>query len=124
MDAIENAGAVCRNRVVVSVAVLVELVVERDERVDVDVVADDAELDAADEKRALARYEALVSPIARRYKNSAVTAHRAFLGSSSVKARLRDVILRIAPDRLLERSVRRVFDAERPLTDLPVSHPG
>lgn len=70
---------------------------------------------------ALARYEELVTPIARRYKNSAVTAHRAFLGSSPFKARLRDVILRVAPNRLLERGVRRFFDAECPLADLPVS---
>ncbi len=70
---------------------------------------------------ALSRYEALVTPIARRYKDSAITAHRTFLGSSRLEARLRDVILRVAPDRLLERSVRRFFDAERPLADLPVS---
>ena len=70
---------------------------------------------------ALARYEELVTPIARRYKGSAITAHRAFLGTSLFKARLRDVILRVAPDRLLERGVRRFFDAERPLADLPVS---
>lgn len=76
---------------------------------------------AGDLATALARYEELATPIACRYKNSAVTAHRVFLGSSPFKARLRDVILRLAPNRLLERSVRRFFDAERPLTDLPVS---
>src|SRR2546428_12713731 len=70
---------------------------------------------------ALARYEEVMTPIARRYKNSAVTAHRAFLGSSSFKARLRDVILRFIPERLLERGVRRFFDAERPLADVPAS---
>lgn len=69
---------------------------------------------------ALGRYEELVTPIARRYKASAMTAHRAFLGTSLFKARLRDVILRVAPDRLFERGVRRFFDAERPLADLPM----
>jgi len=68
---------------------------------------------------ALARYEEVMTPIARRYKDSAVTAHRAFLGSSVFKARVRDLILRLAPDRLFERGVRRFFDAERPLADLP-----
>jgi 2-polyprenyl-6-methoxyphenol hydroxylase-like FAD-dependent oxidoreductase len=68
----------------------------------------------------LARYDEVMTPIARRYKRSAVTAHRAFLGSNVFKARLRDVILRIIPDRLLEHGVRRFFDAERPLADLPV----
>jgi len=68
---------------------------------------------------ALARYEEVMTPIARRYKDSALTAHRAFLGSSVFKARLRNLILRLAPDRLFERGVRRFFDAERPLADLP-----
>jgi 2-polyprenyl-6-methoxyphenol hydroxylase-like FAD-dependent oxidoreductase len=72
----------------------------------------------------LARYEEVMTPVARRYKNSAVGAHRALLGSSAVKARLRDVVLRWAPDRLLERGVRRFFDAERPLADLPASASG
>jgi 2-polyprenyl-6-methoxyphenol hydroxylase-like FAD-dependent oxidoreductase len=70
---------------------------------------------------ALARYEEVMTPIARRYKNSAVSAHRAFLGSSPFKAWLRDVILRFMPNRILERGVRRFFDAERPLADLPKS---
>jgi 2-polyprenyl-6-methoxyphenol hydroxylase-like FAD-dependent oxidoreductase len=69
----------------------------------------------------LRRYEAIMTPIALRYKNSALTAHRAFLGSSRIKASLRDVILRFVPERLLERGVRRFFDAERPLADLPAS---
>jgi hypothetical protein len=62
-----------------------------------------------------------MTPIARRYKKSAVSAHRAFLGSSPIKARLRDVILRWLPERLLERGVRRFFDAERSPADLPAS---
>jgi 2-polyprenyl-6-methoxyphenol hydroxylase-like FAD-dependent oxidoreductase len=74
-----------------------------------------------DRAAALARYEAVMTPIARRYKDSAVTAHRAFLGSSRFIARLRDVFLRVVPQRLLERGVRRFFDAERPLADLPAS---
>jgi|SRR5207248_11095163 len=67
----------------------------------------------------LASYEEVMIPIACRYKSSAVSAHRAFLGSSPFKARLRDVILRFMPDRIFERGVRRFFDAERPLADLP-----
>ena len=74
-----------------------------------------------DRAASLARYEEVMTPIARRYKDSAVTAHRAFLGSSRFKARLRDVFLRVVPQRLLERGVRRFFDAERPLADLPAS---
>jgi 2-polyprenyl-6-methoxyphenol hydroxylase-like FAD-dependent oxidoreductase len=69
----------------------------------------------------LAGYEEVMTPIARRYKDSAVSAHRAFLGSSAFKARLRDVILRLVPERLFERGVRRFFDAERPLANLPPS---
>ena len=69
----------------------------------------------------LARYEEVMTPIARRYKNSAVSAHRALLGSSPFRARLRDVTLSWVPERLFERSVRRFFDAERPLADLPAS---
>ena len=69
----------------------------------------------------LVRYEEIMTPIARRYKNSAVSAHRALLGSSRFRGRLRDVILRLAPERLFERGVRRFFDAERPLADLPAS---
>ena len=68
---------------------------------------------------ALAQYEEVMSPIARRYKDSAVSAHRALLGSNPFKARLRDLVLRVIPDRLFERGVRRFFDAERPLADLP-----
>ena len=69
---------------------------------------------------ALATYADVMTPIARRYRDSAVTAHRAFLGSSVFTARLRDLVLRFAPDRLFERGIRRFFDAERPLADLPV----
>ena len=74
-----------------------------------------------DRGAALARYEEVMTPIARRYKDSAVTAHRAFLGASRFKARLRDVFLRMVPQSVLERGVRRFFDAERPLADVPVS---
>ena len=65
----------------------------------------------------LARYEEVMTPIACRYKSSAVSAHRALLGSGPFKARLRDVILRLMPERVFERGVRRFFDAERPLDD-------
>jgi 2-polyprenyl-6-methoxyphenol hydroxylase-like FAD-dependent oxidoreductase len=67
----------------------------------------------------LTRYEEVMTPIARRYKSSAVSAHRALLGSNPFKARLRDVILRLIPERVFEIGVRRFFDAERPLDDLP-----
>ena len=67
----------------------------------------------------LAHYENVMTPIARRYRDSAVSAHGAFLSPSPFKARLRDVILRLAPERLFERGIRRFFDAERPLADLP-----
>jgi 2-polyprenyl-6-methoxyphenol hydroxylase-like FAD-dependent oxidoreductase len=77
--------------------------------------------DPGNHAAALARYERVMTPIARRYKDGAVTAHRAFLGSSRVKARVRDVFLRLVPQRVLESGVRRFFDAERPLADLPVS---
>jgi 2-polyprenyl-6-methoxyphenol hydroxylase-like FAD-dependent oxidoreductase len=69
----------------------------------------------------LTRYEEVMTPIASRYKSSAVSAHRALLGSSPFKARLRDVILRLVPERVFESGVRRFFDAERPLDDLPTS---
>jgi 2-polyprenyl-6-methoxyphenol hydroxylase-like FAD-dependent oxidoreductase len=67
----------------------------------------------------LARYEEVMTPIARRYRDSAISAHRAFLGPSPFKARLRDAFLRLVPERLFERGIRRFFDAERPLADLP-----
>lgn len=69
----------------------------------------------------LARYEEVMTPIARRYRESAVSAHRAFLGPGRFNARLRNVILRFLPERLLERGIRRFFDAERPLANLPAS---
>jgi 2-polyprenyl-6-methoxyphenol hydroxylase-like FAD-dependent oxidoreductase len=69
---------------------------------------------------ALASYEEVMTPIARRYRDSAVRAHAAFLNAGRFKARLRDIILRWLPDHLFERGMRRFFDAERPLADLPV----
>ena len=77
--------------------------------------------DPGDLATSLARYEEVVTPIARRYKDSAVGAHRALLGSSAFKARLRDAVLRFTPDRVFERGVRRFFDAERPLAGVPAS---
>ena len=70
---------------------------------------------------ALALYEDVMTPIARRYKDSAISAHGAFLGSSAFKAQLRDLILQFMPNFILERGVRRFFDAERPLADIPPS---
>jgi 2-polyprenyl-6-methoxyphenol hydroxylase-like FAD-dependent oxidoreductase len=77
--------------------------------------------DPGDLATSMARYEEVMTPIARRYKDSAVSAHRVLLSSSPFKARLRDVILRLVPERLFERGVRRFFDAARPLADLPTS---
>jgi 2-polyprenyl-6-methoxyphenol hydroxylase-like FAD-dependent oxidoreductase len=70
----------------------------------------------------LARYEEVMTPIARRYHGSAVSAHGWFLTSSPFKARLRDLIMRLLPERVHERGIRRFFDAERPLADLPAPH--
>ncbi|QSE87656.1 FAD-dependent monooxygenase (plasmid) [Rhodococcus pseudokoreensis] len=67
----------------------------------------------------LARYEEVMAPIACRYRDSGVRAHAAFLTSSRVKARIRDLALRLTPERVFERGVRRFFDSERPLADLP-----
>ncbi|HEV2968504.1 MAG TPA: FAD-dependent monooxygenase [Pirellulales bacterium] len=72
----------------------------------------------------LARYEELMTPIARRYRDSAVRAHGTFLTSSRIKARLRDLALRFVPNRLFERGIRRFYDAERPLPDLPAQGAG
>jgi 2-polyprenyl-6-methoxyphenol hydroxylase-like FAD-dependent oxidoreductase len=68
---------------------------------------------------ALARYEEVMTPIARRYHDSAIRAHAALLSTSRVKARLRDLVLRHLPDRLFERGIRQFFDSERPLANLP-----
>jgi len=68
---------------------------------------------------ALAHYEEVMTPIARRYRNSAISAHGVFLTSSRLKARLRNLVLRLLPERLFERGIRRFYDAERPLADLP-----
>jgi 2-polyprenyl-6-methoxyphenol hydroxylase-like FAD-dependent oxidoreductase len=69
----------------------------------------------------LARYEEVMAPISLRYQKSAISAHRTLLGSNPFNALLRNIILRTVPERLLERGVRRFFDAERPLADLPPS---
>ena len=68
---------------------------------------------------ALSRYEEVMTPIARRYRDSAITAHGAFLSPSRVKARIRDIALRLTPESVFERGIRRFFDAERPLADVP-----
>ena len=68
----------------------------------------------------LAHYEEVMTPIARRYK-AARSGAPSLLGSGPFKARLRDVILRLMPERVFERGVRRFFDAERPLDDFPAS---
>lgn len=72
-----------------------------------------------DVANALQQYEDVVTPIARRYRESALRARRLILGGGRVRARLRDEIVRLIPERLLERGIRRFIDAERPLADVP-----
>jgi len=68
---------------------------------------------------AFSRYEEVVTPIARRYRASALNARRVILGRGRIQTRLRDLALRLMPARLLERGIRRFVDAERPLVDVP-----
>ena len=68
---------------------------------------------------ALPRYEDVVTPIARRYHDSALSARRLILGRNRARAHVRDLIVRLIPERLLERGIRRFVDAERPLADVP-----
>src|SRR5712691_2215157 len=74
---------------------------------------------AGDAAVALRRYEDLVTPIARRYHDSALSARRLILSRGRGQAHLRDLIVRLIPERLLERGIRRFVDAERPLADVP-----
>jgi 2-polyprenyl-6-methoxyphenol hydroxylase-like FAD-dependent oxidoreductase len=68
---------------------------------------------------ALARYEETVRPIAQRYHDSALSMRGLLLGQSRWKAALRNLALQIAPERLFERGIRRFYDAERPLAEVP-----
>jgi 2-polyprenyl-6-methoxyphenol hydroxylase-like FAD-dependent oxidoreductase len=68
---------------------------------------------------AFSRYEEVVTPIARRYRQSALNARRVILGRGRIQTHLRDLALRVMPERLLERGIRRFVDAERPLVDVP-----
>jgi len=60
----------------------------------------------------------VMTPIARRYHDSALKMRGFALGRSRVKAHLRNLALRMVPERLLEREVRRFIHAERPLPDI------
>jgi 2-polyprenyl-6-methoxyphenol hydroxylase-like FAD-dependent oxidoreductase len=71
----------------------------------------------ADVPAALARYEQAVTPIAQRYQHSALRMRGLVLGRSRVKVVLRDLALRLLPQRWVRNSLRRFFDAERPLHD-------
>jgi 2-polyprenyl-6-methoxyphenol hydroxylase-like FAD-dependent oxidoreductase len=71
---------------------------------------------------ALRQYEAVVTPIARRYRDSALRARGVFLGRGRATTYLRDQTVRLMPERLLERGIRRFVDAERPLADVPAPH--
>ena len=68
---------------------------------------------------ALAGYEAAMSPVALRYRDNARGAHALFLTPNRIRARLRNLGLRLAPGRVFEQGARRFIDAERPLADLP-----
>jgi 2-polyprenyl-6-methoxyphenol hydroxylase-like FAD-dependent oxidoreductase len=72
---------------------------------------------------ALAGYEQTVRPIAERYRDSARSMHRMLLGPDRWKAAIRNLALQLAPARLFERGVRRFYDAERPLADVPAAVP-
>jgi len=70
---------------------------------------------------ALARYEGVMTPIARRYHDTARTAHRVFLTRGRARGAARDLALQVMPERFFELGVRRFFDAERPLADVPAT---
>ena len=72
-----------------------------------------------DISEALARYERVMAPIARRYRESALSMRGIVLGRSRLRTSLRSLVLRWMPERTFERSARRFIDAERPLADLP-----
>ena len=68
---------------------------------------------------ALLQYEGAVTPIACRYRDNARSMRSLVLGRNHVKAHLRDLFLRVVPDGLVARNLRRFFDAERSLPDMP-----
>lgn len=68
---------------------------------------------------ALPRYEQVTAPIARRYHDTALRMRGLILNHSRAKAYLRNLALRMTPERVFARSVRRFFDAERPLVEIP-----
>src|SRR5262249_7331450 len=74
---------------------------------------------AGDVSAALLRYEDAMTPIACRYRDNARSMRRLVLGRNRVNAHLRDLFLRVVPERLLARNLRRFFDAERSLPDVP-----
>lgn len=67
---------------------------------------------------ALLQYEEIVTPIARRYQDNARRIRRLVLDRGHVKAHVRDLFLRVAPERLIVRNLHRFFDAERSLADV------
>lgn len=74
---------------------------------------------SSDPQSACRQYEEVMTPIARRYHDSALSMRRIVLGHSRVGAFFRDLATQLVPERLLERGVRRFFDTERPLADVP-----
>jgi 2-polyprenyl-6-methoxyphenol hydroxylase-like FAD-dependent oxidoreductase len=73
----------------------------------------------SDAEAACRQYEEVMTPIARRYHNGARSMRGIILSQSRVEASLRNLALQVVPERLLERGVRRFYDAERPLADVP-----
>jgi 2-polyprenyl-6-methoxyphenol hydroxylase-like FAD-dependent oxidoreductase len=74
---------------------------------------------ATDVSAAIARYEEVMTPIARRYRDSALRMRGLVLGRGRIQTYLRDLVLRWMPERSFERSARNFIDAERPLADVP-----
>jgi len=68
---------------------------------------------------ALACYEDAVAVIACRYQDTALQMRGFVLGRSRFKAHLRDLALRVMPEPLIKRGLRRFSDAERPLAEVP-----
>lgn len=67
---------------------------------------------------ALQCYEHVMTPIALRYHDSALSMRGLILHCSPLKAKLRDMALSLTPDRVYEAGVRRFIAAEQPLPDV------
>lgn len=74
---------------------------------------------SADLSAALASYEQTVAPIAQKYRESARGAHATLLAGGSIRSHLRNLVLGLIPNRVLEHGARRFIEAERPLAEMP-----